>query len=49
MREQEAMVYGGDILEEMEECGKLAVDEEQFVVYGSQSLTCHAFLTILCC
>lgn len=27
MREQEAMIYGGDILEEMEECGKLAVDE----------------------
>ena len=26
MREQEAMIYGGDILEEMEECGKLAVD-----------------------
>ncbi len=49
MKEQEAMVYGGDIMEEIVECDKLAGDPEQIVVYGTQTMTCHAFLTIYCC
>lgn len=49
MKEQEAMIYGGDILGEIEECDKLVSDSEQVVMYGTQTAICHAFLTIYCC
>lgn len=49
MREQEVMLYGGDVLKEMDEARKLMADEEQTVVYGTQTMACQIWLTIHCC
>ncbi len=49
MREQEAMIYGGNIFEEIEESDKLVVDSEQFTIEATKTAICHAFLTIYCC
>ncbi len=49
MREQEAMIYGGDILGEIEESDKLVADSDQVILSATQTTVCHAFLTIYCC
>ncbi|MDO4313514.1 MAG: hypothetical protein Q4C52_10570 [Eubacteriales bacterium] len=49
MKKQEVMVYGGDVLKEIEEFEKLIADKDQTIVYITQTAGCQTWFTIYCC